>query len=478
MILGTYYNTAEAIMRGITLIHILTQEHFPVYAGFQLQQLPDPEDQRKAFQMALNYTNGIKLFDLSVVNWDVVKAALENRPYVKTFQVGISVPNNAPIPANLLPYVARGFIEADYVNQNRAIGTIAVYTDTFGLTTGTPGSYGVEAVVGADGRVADVVNKEQAINWNWAGRRPNNSAIPRGGFVISTLDQDGVRTFRQLIAYAYSVGDEVRAAVLRGHLDYTDATTYLDRYEIKGNVEVLGPGSATVTLNGIAVPVDEFGDIKGTVPLPNIGKNTVHLEVWVDGHKTNDAVIEITRLEPVLVGLHFSLPDGDKLYQGLTSPTVLQAEYSDHSLRTVTGAVYASSAPDVVTVGPDGILTALKEGTAVITAEYGGITAQLPVTVVKLTGIATDRGDFSMDVGQSYRLTVTALYEDGASKPATGASFSSSHERVATVTQDGVITAVKPGTAVIRVHFAGKSTSIKVKVYNNTPHGDGKGHDK
>ena len=266
--------------------------------------------------------------------------------------------------------------------------------------------------------------------------------------------------------------------MLRGHLDYEDATTYLDRYEIKGNVEVLGPGSAIVTLNGIAVPVDEFGDFKGTVPLPNIGKNTVHLEVWVDGHKTNDAVIEITRLEPILVGLNFSLPDGDKLYEGLTSPTVLQAVYSDDSLRTVTGAVYASSAPDVVSVGPDGVLTALRKGTAVITAEYGGITAQLPVTVVKLTGIATDRGDFSLDVGQSYRLSVTALYEDGASKPATGASFSSSHERVATVTRDGVITAVKPGTAVIRVEFAGMSTSIKVKVYNDTPHGDGKGHNK
>ncbi|MFK7697615.1 OmpL47-type beta-barrel domain-containing protein [Paenibacillus sp. HJGM_3] len=314
MILGTYYNTPAAVKRGIALMHVLTQEEFPLYAGFQLEQLPQPEDQRESFQAALKFTNGLKLFDLSQINWDVQKAALEDKAYVKSFQLGISLPSNVTLPNDLKPYAAKGFLEADYYNQNRAVGTMGVYTDTFGQTTGTTGSYGVEVVVGPDGKVTNVVNKTQAQKWNWAGNQPNNSVIPKGGFVISALDKDGVKTLRQLLAYAYSPNDDIRAAMLRGHLDYDKLVTNNRELPIQGSVEVLGTGTAVLLLNGEQVPLTEDGGFVKTVQLAE-NTNTFKLEVYVDGKKTNEASFAVTytpdKIAPVTAAaLHPAAPDG------------------------------------------------------------------------------------------------------------------------------------------------------------------------
>lgn len=292
MILGTYYNSPAAVKRGIALIHVLTQEEFPIYAGFQLEQLPQPEDQRESFQAALTYTSGLKLFDLSQINWDIQKAALENRTYVKPFQLGISIPDGLTLPDALKPHIAKGFIEGEYHNQNRALGATGVYTDDFGQTTGTAGSFGVEVIVGADGKVTEVVNKKQATEWKWTGNKPNNSAIPKGGFVISALDKDGVRTLRQLLANSFSAGEDIRAAMLRGHLDYEKLVTNKQRQEIKGSVEVLGPGSAKLLLNGEEVTLTD-GLYNKPVTLKE-GTNEIRMEVQVDGKKTNEVSFEVT----------------------------------------------------------------------------------------------------------------------------------------------------------------------------------------
>lgn len=292
MILGTYYNTPAAVKRGITLIHVLTREEFPTYTGFQLEQLPHPEDQRESFQAALTYTNGLKLFDLSQINWDIQKAALDNKTYVKPFQLGISIPDGLTLPEALRPHIAKGFIEADFHNQNRAVGTTGVYTDDFGQTTGTSGSYGVEVIVGADGSVLEVVNKQQAMEWKWIGNKINNSTIPRGGFVISALDKDGVRTLRQLLANSFSVNDEIRAAMLRGHLDYDKLATKQSALVLEGSVEVLGPGTAVLLINGEAVALTD-GLYAYPVTLAP-GASTFRMEVRVDGKKTNEVSFEVT----------------------------------------------------------------------------------------------------------------------------------------------------------------------------------------
>lgn len=416
--------------------------------------------------MANKFTNGIKLFDLSGLNWDVIKAALENRPYEKPYQLGISIPDGLTLPSELQPFIAKGFLEGDYYNQNRSQDTVSLYNHLFGPTTGTAGSFGVEVIVGSDGVVTDVVNKEQAIRWQWAGNRPNNSIIPTNGFVISALDKDGVRVRRQLLAHAFSIGNEVRAAALRGHLAHMGAVTTKPDYEITGNVEVMGSGTPVVKLNGQPVIVEEGGDFRGTAAL-NIGDNAVILTVEVDGRKTNEVTILLTRNEPQLIALELDLNGGGVLYQGHPYKSVVQSVYSDGSRSLTEGAVFHSSDLDTVKVTPDGGVLALKPGTAVITASVGEVSASQTVHVVGLKELAADESKYTIVEGNLLQLAVNAEYKDGSRMPApTMAVFTSSHEKVATITTDGLIQALKPGMTTITVEAFGKKLSIKVKVDN------------
>ena len=303
MVIGTYQNNPAAIKKYLTMLNILTMEKFPVYAGMQVPVLPEPADQREAFQAAFTFSNGIKLFDLSRLNWDIQKAAINDYEYVKQYQLGISLPEHMPdFPANFEPvgsfnaHIEKGFIEANDYNQGLSKGSIVVYNEIFGETTGTSGRFTVEAVVGAEGQVSKVVNKQQAINWSWGTSETANSDIPEGGFVIATIDNDGIKTKRQLIAHAYSSGDEVRAAVLQGHLDYDGTTTSASSVTLKGTVEVLGAGIAQVTINGNTAEVDEYGEFAGDVQL-ELGANHVEIIVHVDGLKTNQVAVQITRIE-------------------------------------------------------------------------------------------------------------------------------------------------------------------------------------
>lgn len=304
MVIGTYQNSAEQIKKYLTLLNILTMEETPVYAGMQIPAIPDPAVQREAFQAAFKFSNGIKMFDLSRLNWDIQKAAIHDYEYVKPYQLGISIPEKMPdFPdhfENIFDYeklIERGFIEGDHFNQGLAKQSIMVYNNAHGERTGTTGRFNVEVVVDGNGQVIEVVNKEAALNWSWSNSQVGNSIIPEGGIVISTLDHDGVKLYRQLIAHAYSIGDEVRSALLRGHLQYDGMKTYDGSFTFEGNVEVLGKGdNVEVLINETSVEADAYGDFSQVINL-EVGTNEIVIQVFVDGMKTNEVTIEVERLE-------------------------------------------------------------------------------------------------------------------------------------------------------------------------------------
>src|SRR5699024_8326802 len=107
-----------------------------------------------------------------------------------------------------------------------------------------------------------------ALNWSWSNSSVSNSVIPEGGMVISTLDNDGIKTYRQLIAHAFSSGDEVRAALLRGHLDYDGLETTQSEINFEGNVELIGTGEEIeVKVDGNKYVPNAFGDFSALVDL-------------------------------------------------------------------------------------------------------------------------------------------------------------------------------------------------------------------
>jgi hypothetical protein len=455
LMIGTYQTTQKEIEHHITLGNIVTNGEVPMYASIALANIQEPSLQRTVFQAGLSQSNGLMLFDYSQVNWPVIKASLQNVEYVKDYQLGASIPGSP-----------EAFLEADMYNVSRNENNLNIYSDAYGQSTATS-TFGVEAIVDNQGKVTKVVNQQQALSWNWTNLSPNNSVIPQGGFVISTLDASGVRTKRQLVARTYKAGDNVRSAVLRGHLNYANVSTPMTNFEIKGNVEVLGPGTAEVRLNGTPAGLSSGGDFSGTVTLDQIGTNEITISVYVDGLKTNEKKVTITRTAPVITGIEldsasYRLVAGEKL------AAVTTAVYSDGTRSTVTGVEFSSSSPDVASAASDGTITAFKAGTAEITAAYEGKTATAVIHVIELTTLAFSERKHSLVEGETYQAPLVATYSDGTTAYLVdGPQYHSSLEKVAAVSADGTIMAVKPGSSTISAEYKGHRAEIKIKVFDS-----------
>ena len=129
------------------------------------------------------------------------------------------------------------------------------------------------------------------------------------------------------------------------------------------------------------------------------------------------------------------------------------------------GVEWSSSAPDVASVDADGLVTAHKPGTAVITVTTGdgNFTASCTVSVrIPVTGVELDRDTLKLTVGGTEQLTATVSPESATDKSLT---WSSSAPDVASVNADGLVTAHMPGEAVITVTSAeGPSAECLVRV--------------
>lgn len=124
--------------------------------------------------------------------------------------------------------------------------------------------------------------------------------------------------------------------------------------------------------------------------------------------------------------------------------TVLPQDASDK------GVSWSSSDPSIAKVDQNGNVTAISEGSIIITVTThdGGFTAECDVKVdakVKVT-VSLSKSSLTLAAGESDRITAT-VEPDAASKK--GVTWSSSNESVATVSSTGEVTAVSAGTAVI-----------------------------
>ena len=111
---------------------------------------------------------------------------------------------------------------------------------------------------------------------------------------------------------------------------------------------------------------------------------------------------------------------------------------------------WSSSNETVATVTQDGKVTAKSKGTAIITVKAtdgSNVSASCTVNVVKLvSGIVLSESEMTLNEGQSAQLTATVLPDLASNKTL---SWSSSNEAIAIVTQEGKITAISKGTAII-----------------------------
>lgn len=108
------------------------------------------------------------------------------------------------------------------------------------------------------------------------------------------------------------------------------------------------------------------------------------------------------------------------------------------------------SADDEIATVKNGIVTAVEGGSTKITAttQDGGFIAVCYVTVnIPVTNVAINKSSLTMTEGETQRLVASISPTDATNK---NVSWESSNTEVATVSL-GVVTAIKPGTATIKV---------------------------
>ena len=131
------------------------------------------------------------------------------------------------------------------------------------------------------------------------------------------------------------------------------------------------------------------------------------------------------------------------------------------------GVIWASSNASVGSVN-SGTVTALKEGTATITASAGGksatCTVKVSAKIIAVTSVSLDKTSLSMQVGETETLTATIKPDDATDKTVV---WTSSDGAVASVS-NGKITALKSGKATITAKSGTCSAECVVTVSVNT----------
>ena len=127
----------------------------------------------------------------------------------------------------------------------------------------------------------------------------------------------------------------------------------------------------------------------------------------------------------------------------------------------------------------DGKVTALKAGTATITATAGDISSLItvtvadvpvPVTSVSVSGDGVSGGKLSLKSGASVQLTATVKPDNATDRKVT---WTSSDSSVANVMGTGVVTAgSKAGKATVTATAGGKSASVEVTVEAQDPYAE------
>ncbi len=155
------------------------------------------------------------------------------------------------------------------------------------------------------------------------------------------------------------------------------------------------------------------------------------------------------------------------------------ATYSDGSTQNVTAnsaTTYASSNTAVVTVNTSGQVKAVANGTATVTATYGGLSASSTATVSVAppvqNGITVTPAAFTVAPAGTQQLTVTATYSDGSTQNVTtnaATTYTSSNPAAATVNTTGQVKGVATGTATITASFGGFAGSATATVSSTPP---------
>ena len=250
-----------------------------------------------------------------------------------------------------------------------------------------------------------------------------------------------------------SVSEHVSSFTLSGSktISVGSKSTFKAEADIDGTVFPVYSGLKWTSSNTAAAAVTQ----SGVVTAVKSGSAVIKAAA---GGKSASLTVKCAVL-PESVSLNYTkktILKGSKLQ---LKASVLPADADDRSVS------WTSSNTSCAAVSAAGVVTAKAPGTAVITAKTksGNKTAVCRITVKSpVTGISFSKKSVSVKKGKTVKLKAVIAPSDASNKAVT---WKSSNTAVASVTQKGVVKALKPGKSVITVKTKDGKKTAKCNVY-------------
>ncbi len=215
------------------------------------------------------------------------------------------------------------------------------------------------------------------------------------------------------------------------------------------------PGIVSPTADGLLLP-GQNGAATVTVSSTVPGVAPVDVPVTVDFTSVTRLIASPSPLQ--IPGL------------GRREPIVVQARYSDDTTGAFGGVVhFATSDPNVAIVDGSGVVTSTGVGSAIVTVASGALpveTVLVVVSAVQPTALLVGPNPVELDdIGRTVPLQVQFQFSDGTVGAAPFAvTYGTRDAGVATVSGEGVVTAVAEGDTLLDVQAAGLSAIVSVSV--------------
>ena len=252
---------------------------------------------------------------------------------------------------------------------------------------------------------------------------------------VASITISGGGTRSMLVGDSVKLTANVKPSNANQEVTWSSSIPEVATIDANGNVKALKAGETTVS-----VASKENPEIKATC-------NIVVKNIPVESVTLNKSSL--------------TLVEGNT--ETLTA-TVTPGDVIDKSVQ------WASSDPSVATVSDKGVVTAVKAGTASITAtstltpdKKASCTVTVEPQFIHVTAISLDKTALTLEQGESASLVCTISPANASDDSVT---WSSSDEKVAKVDASGLVTAVSAGTATIIVtaNDNGKRDSCTVTV--------------
>ncbi|WP_339390061.1 Ig-like domain-containing protein, partial [Vibrio neptunius] len=203
----------------------------------------------------------------------------------------------------------------------------------------------------------------------------------------------------------------------------------------------------------------------GVLSGSNIGTTT--LTAVKDGVASNTVNVEVTNAVITDISL---TPSIITVAKGHNQTATATATYSDNTTSNISDSVtWIPVDTTTATVTPQGQVTGVDVGTTTLTAVKDGITSNsidVDVTNAVMTGLTLSPPLIGVVKGQTQAITVTANYSDGTSSDVSQsvAWWIPADTDEMSVTSDGMVTGLTPGSRTITASKNGFTKSIDVNV--------------